>query len=176
MLPHLFSLFFILFSFSSLTLCASLKDVQQHLYSMSPKEELISPKHKLWVEDFEEGLKLAKAENKPLLIAFVGLPWCPWSEKMETEVLSQQAFVGPLRREFILVTLNLPEEGGGQAQIKAKYGVEELPALVVTSSEGKEITKVGFLTKTPEEFVAHLRKIKSDYTEVSQVVEREDLF
>ena len=171
----LFSLFFILFSSLSITVCAGLKEVQERLYSMSAKEELLPIKHEMWIDDFERGLVRAKEEKKLVIAAFVGASWCPWSEKIETEVLNEHDFVSPVSRDFVMIFVNVAEEEGKSSELRGRYDVEELPTLVITDCEGKEITRVGFLPKTPEEFARHLTKIKRDYIEVRQVVQREDL-
>ena len=172
---HLFSLFFILFSSISVALSAGLKEVQERLYSMSAKEELLPHKHEKWLENLEQGIARAKEEKKLLLVAFLGTPWCPWSEKIETEVLSEYEFVSRVSCDFVMVSITLTEEGGERSSLRDRFGVEELPTLLVTDWEGKEITRVGFLPITPEAFARHLTQIRRDYIEVQQVVEREDL-
>ncbi len=156
-------------------LSAGLKEVQDRLYAMSAKEELLPHKHEKWLENLEQGITRAKEENKLLLIAFLGTPWCPWSEKIETDVLSEHEFVSRVSRDFVMVSLTLKEEEGDLLSLKDSFGVEELPTLIVANALGKEITRVGFLPKTPEAFARHLTKIKRDFTEVKQVVETEDL-
>lgn len=172
---HLSSLFFIIFSSLTISASAGLKEVQDRLYSLSAKDELLPHRHQKWVESLEQGLARAKEENKFLLIAFVGTPWCPWSEKIETEVLSEHDFVSRVSREFVMVSVTLKDESDELTSIKEQFAIEELPTLIVADPQGKEITRVGFLPKTPEAFAHHLTKIRRDYIEVKQVVDREDL-
>lgn len=171
----LFFLFFILFSSVCAVASAGLKEVQDRLYSMSAKDELIPIRNEKWMGDFDKGLVRAKEENKLLLVAFLGSSWCPWSQKIETEVLNEYEFVTPVSRDFIMVSVNLAEGAGKRSELKSRYAVEELPTLIITDWEGKEVTRVGFLPKTPAEFALHLTKIKRDFIEVQQVVQREDL-
>ena len=172
---YLFSLFFILFSSATLSVCAGLKEVQERLYSMSAKEELLPIRHEKWLDDFEEGLARAKEEQKLLIVAFLGTSWCPWSEKIEGEVLNEYDFVSRVSRDYVMVSINVAEEGKKCSPLRGRFDVEELPTLMITDGEGKEVTRVGFLPKTPKEFARHLTQIKRDYIEVRQVVQREDL-
>src|SRR3989338_5699798 len=108
------------FSFS---LFGSLQNVEQSLYSLSPKEEMIPPHSLHWLLNFQEGLLQARGQDKPLLAVFVGLPWCPWSEKIQREVLEKNDFIEELKEQFILVFLNLPEEEGRQEDLRGGLGL-----------------------------------------------------
>lgn len=150
-------------------------DVKDSLYSMSAKEEMIPPLNKNWMTDYAGALIKAKEENKPILLSFIGLPWCPWSEKMDQEVLSRLAFIEPMRKNFILVRFNLLEEGNEHAAVRDQFEIRELPTLVLLDSNGAEITKVGYLPKTADEFVTHFQKLFTEYRELAEIIHREDL-
>lgn len=142
---------------------------------MSPKEELVPAKHRLWLEDLEEGKGVALKEGKPLLVAYLGLPWCPWSEKMELEVLSQEAFAAPMREKFVLVSLNIAEESEEAHQVKVSHGITELPTLLLMQADGQVITKLPFLPKGASEFAEHIASRYETYQKVRRIVDTEDL-
>lgn len=45
-----------------------------------------------WFDDFSKAQARAQEKNSPLLIAFLGPNWCPWSDKLEEEVLTSNTF------------------------------------------------------------------------------------
>ena len=160
------------FSFS---LFGSLQNVEQSLYSLSPKEEMIPPHSLHWLLNFQEGLLQARDQDKPLLAVFVGLPWCPWSEKIQREVLEKNDFIEELKEQFILVFLNLPEEGGKHDDLRERFGIEELPLFLLLDPQGRLIAKVGYLPKPSSEFAAHIHKLYRSYSELKEVVEGDTL-
>lgn len=155
------------------TLSASLKDAQRQLYSTSVKQELVAPLGPAWTTDFEEGQKRAQKEQRPLLVAFVGLPWCPWSEKIQREVLSAQPFIETLAGRIVLVAHMLEEEKADS--LKERFHISELPTLLLLDSEGKEIARMGYLPKSAEAFAAHVSEILSDFRSVKQSVSADEL-
>ncbi|GAB2771103.1 protein-disulfide reductase DsbD family protein [Salinimicrobium soli] len=83
-------------------------------YSIYPKETEAPLGLKAY-KDFEEGLAVAKAENKPILIDFTGLA-CVNCRKMEEQVWSDPDVFDVMKDEFVLISLyvddreELPEE------------------------------------------------------------------
>ena len=41
-----------------------------------------------WIADYDEAVKIAKAEGKDLLVDFTGSDWCGWCIKLHDEVFS----------------------------------------------------------------------------------------
>lgn len=62
-----------------------------------------------------EGLKTAKAENKPLFI-FVHATWCPTCKKEEQEILVQQSVGERFNENFINVAIDLDSPDGKALQ------------------------------------------------------------
>ena len=63
-----------------------------------------------WIDDFDEAVKLAKAENKDLLVDFTGSDWCGWCIKLNKEVFSQPDFAGYAKKNLVLVELDFPNK------------------------------------------------------------------
>lgn len=153
------------------SLSASLADVKDALYSMSAREEMAAPVNKNWVTDFDAGLKKAKEASKPILVAFVGLPWCPWSEKMDQEILSRLGFIEPLKHDVVLVRVNLAEEGKETKSIRERFNISELPFLLLLDQAGNEISKLGYLPMEPEAFAARIQSHFAAYNELDKVMQ-----
>lgn len=102
---------------------------------------------------FNEGITLAKKENKRILVN-VYADWCKWCKKMDTEVFTNDSVGWYLKKNFILVKLN----GESEEQVKYKgesltavslargFGVTGFPSVIFLESNGDAITKVpGFV-------------------------------
>lgn len=91
--------------------------------------------------DYEEGLKLAKAENKPLLIDFTGYA-CVNCRRMEENVWSDPQVFKLMQENFIVVSLYVDDKKILPAEKRTTYITKE-------KSE-KDIEKVGDLWSTFE--------------------------
>lgn len=112
-----------------------------------------------WRTDYKEAAALSKESGKPLLIAFFGSESCPWSKKLQSDLLSQERFLNSLEA-FILV------KAGEREQLI--YAVEDLPALIIANANQEEITRVGYMPITPEEFSDYLNEIFASYEKIKK--------
>jgi thioredoxin-related protein len=102
---------------------------------------------------FDEGLALAKKNNKKILVD-VYADWCKWCKKMDAEVFSSDTIAPYLQKNYILIKLN------GESQEKLNYkdekmtasafaqgfGVTGFPTVIFLEPTGDAITKVsGFI-------------------------------
>ena len=63
-----------------------------------------------WMDDYEAAVKLAKAENKLLLLDFTGSDWCGWCIKLKKEIFDQKEFVAYAEENLVLVELDFPRK------------------------------------------------------------------
>jgi len=129
-----------------------------------------------WIDDFSKARKLAQETNKPLLIAFLGPNWCPWSDQLESEVLAQPRFLNQVKKEAILVKVDIPEDYQEQTSdsfpnltLKENFHVEECPSLVLVEPSGHLIAKLRYLPITTDEFASHIHEILQDYEQISHL-------
>jgi len=73
----------------------------------------------LWRSGGPQGAARAAAENKELLIYFTGSDWCPGSQRLDTEILNQEAFQTLAQRFFVLVKLDYPQTAEQKAEIRS---------------------------------------------------------
>lgn len=104
-----------------------------------------------WYYSFEDGLKTAQKENKPLMVDFTA-EWCGWCKKLDT-ITYQQADVLAFSKNFISVKVDCDKEPA----ISHKYEVRGLPTIVFMSPEGQKIHQVvGY--RRPEDFLLEMKK------------------
>ncbi len=97
-----------------------------------------------WAKNYDEALKRAGEEKKPLLID-VTTDWCGWSKKMDRESFADTAVQKVLRSSFVLLRLN-PEASEQNRKVAERYGAaDSYPTLIVANYKGEEIgTHSGF--------------------------------
>lgn len=108
---------------------------------------------------YDEGLRLAQAQNKPLFVYF-GRLGCAWCDKTNRESFSNELLRKNYIEHYILVyvdaesgkRLRLPSgERISEAELGARFKAFATPLFVYLDSQGNEIVKIpGF--KTVEDF------------------------
>jgi thioredoxin-related protein len=123
-----------------------------------------------WHADFDEAAKVAKAENKDLLVDFTGSDWCPPCIKLEQDVFSKPEFVAAAKKDFVLVKLDFPKQEEAQkrvpnpernAELRDKYQVTGYPTVLLLDSSGEVYGSTGYRPGTPAEYVAHLGEVRA---------------
>lgn len=139
-----------------------------------PYENMLSStEHNLWMEDYAKACKIAQDEGKPLLLAFVGSDWCPWSQKLAREILGSSVFLDAIKENTVLVWVDFPEyvslSEGTKSQnmaLKNSFDVQELPTLVLANPTGKEIAKFGYVPLAPQEMAEQLNTALASYAQL----------
>lgn len=98
---------------------------------------------------FTEGLKIAEAEKKKVLID-VYTDWCEWCKKMDEEVYANSTVKKYIASKFILVKLNAESEkkhifrGREYSEMELSYifGVEGFPTTIFIREDMQPITAV----------------------------------
>lgn len=119
----------------------------------------------LWIEDYKKAVEIAKQKNQLLLIAFLGPDECPWSQKLDTEVLSDQEFIDELNPIFTLVKVRL-----GNNALKEKYQVKELPLIMLASSSGEPIARTHYLPLSSADFLSYIKELLVDFQLIKMVI------
>jgi thioredoxin-related protein len=123
-----------------------------------------------WLTDLDEGIKVATAEKKAILVDFTGSDWCGWCIRLKKEVFDQKEFAA-VSRDFVLVELDFPQKRKlapeQEAKNKAaaeKFAIEGFPTILLLSSEGEPFAQTGYEEGGPVKYLAHLAELLKSNT------------
>ena len=85
---------------------------------------------------YEEGMALAKEQNKPVMIDFHA-DWCGFCKKLDSETYSDSNVI-EMSENFVNIKVDTEKQG----QLAQDYGVRGLPTIVFTDPQGNEIRRV----------------------------------
>ena len=134
-----------------------------------PKTEVASERVS-WLTDLDEGIKVAKAEKKAILVDFTGSDWCGWCIRLKKEVFDQKEFA-VATKDFVLVELDYPQKKKQPAEEKAKnkalaekFGIEGFPTILLLDSNGVPFAQTGYEAGGPIKYLAHLAELSKANT------------
>jgi thiol:disulfide interchange protein DsbD len=112
-------------------------------YLLTPKVELA------WLHGESEALRQARAQNRPVVIDFMA-DWCLPCKEMDVQVFANPA-VGDELRDFTLLRVDLTreDEDASLVAVKAKYGVNTLPAIRIVSPGGQIVQRFDTVVDVP---------------------------
>jgi thioredoxin-related protein len=121
-----------------------------------------------WTQDFAAAKELAAKDKKDLLMDFTGSDWCGWCIKLDKEVFSQDAFKNVVPNDFVLVTIDFPQdESKITPEIKAQneklqneYGIQGFPTIILADAKGRPYAQVGYEEGGAEKYVANLATLR----------------
>jgi thioredoxin-related protein len=119
-----------------------------------------------WLTDFMAAQQASQEKKRPILAAFVGSDWCPWCQKLETEIFNQPEFKDFVRDRFILFQADFPKHKELSVELKnqnqglmKQYAVKKFPTVLFIDAEGKEVARTGFRYGGAENYVRHLKEL-----------------
>jgi thioredoxin-related protein len=123
-----------------------------------------------WLTDYNQALKIAKEENKPMLILFTGSDWCPPCKAMHKDLFHNKEFID-LSKRFVLLFIDFPKRKAlpekqreHNYQIASKYHRGGVPTMVFVTPDEKVITKLsGYRYGQPERNLGVMKKILESY-------------
>ena len=123
-----------------------------------------------WLTDLDEGIKVAKAEKKAILVDFTGSDWCGWCIRLKKEVFDQKEFAA-VTKDFVLVELDYPQKKKQSPEEKAKnqalakkFSIEGFPTIMLLNSDGEPFAQTGYQAGGPEKYLAHLADLQKANT------------
>ncbi|MBK7874283.1 MAG: thioredoxin family protein [Planctomycetes bacterium] len=123
-----------------------------------------------WVADYDEAVKLAKAEKKDLFVDFTGSDWCGWCIKLNEEVFAHDAFLNEIKKDYILVALDYPrgEEAKKKvpnekrnAELSKLHGIQGFPTILLMTPDGVAYGQTGYQKGGPEAYVTHVKELRT---------------
>jgi thiol:disulfide interchange protein DsbD len=119
---------------------------------------VLLPKAELqWVTSEADGMRLAQAEHRPVIVDF-GAEWCLACKELTKHTFADERVRSAAAR-FVAVRVDATDEDDAQvAAIKGKYKVVGLPTVVVLDSTGKERARLNEFVP-PERFLDILKTV-----------------
>lgn len=111
-----------------------------------------------WLNTIDEGIDASNAGGKPMLVLFTA-EWCPGCRQLESQVLSDVDVKNKLRRDFVLVRVDLTDQQGPNNQVAQEYGVQFIPSMMIFGTQGELIDSQGGMS-VPQ-FLAWLEECRA---------------
>lgn len=116
-------------------------------------------------QTFNEALKKATAEDKPVMLVFAGSDWCAPCIKLEKEIF-QSALFEAEKKNWVLYKADFLKKSKLPAAVKKENGQladqynQEgyFPLVVVLNSTGKVLGKLSYSKDTPAAYIKKLRE------------------
>jgi thioredoxin-related protein len=130
-----------------------------------------------WIADFENAKKIAKTENKPIMIFFTGSDWCGICKMLDKDFLSSNKFIEIANDKLVLYKADFPrrtdivskEQKTININLDDKYSKtrnkRSFPTIVFVNAEGIElgyIESYNYIHDTTRHF-GLLKNILSQY-------------
>ena len=116
------------------------KYLKEHPGEFKPGETLPG-----WLDKFNEAVKKAKPDKKPILVLFTGSDWCGPCQNLEKNVLVQPKFKEFANKHLVTVFLDYPRDTKLADDVKQqndalakKFSIEAYPTILILSSDGEK--------------------------------------
>ncbi|MBN1902456.1 thioredoxin family protein [Candidatus Sumerlaeota bacterium] len=114
------------------------------------------PENKIkWIHNFEEGIMLARMENKPVMIDFYA-DWCHYCKVLDKNVFTDKAVI-ERSRDFVMIkydTTNMTPEANQRLR---EFQITGFPTTIFIDTQGKFHSLVGYVPA--KEFLEYMNKI-----------------
>ncbi len=121
-----------------------------------------------WLTNFDDALKMAKKEKKPILADFTGSDWCGWCIKLHKEVFSKQEFTKYAAKNLVLLELDYPMNKPQNKALKAqnkklaeRYKIQGYPTVLLLDANGDVLSQTGYQKGGAVKYVKHLESLLS---------------
>ena len=123
-----------------------------------------------WQTNYNAALAKARSEEKPLLIYFTGSDWCLWCQKLDRELLNQEAFAGEIEELAVPILLDFPQrrklpprEARHNREFKSRFKVEAFPTIILYDpSMNKEIWRHSYFDTAPRPYLDTLKSLLNE--------------
>ncbi len=124
---------------------------------------------KLWLTDYDQALKVAAAQKRPVLVDFTGSDWCGWCVKLKKEVFNTYEFKRFARENLVCVELDFPRRKRlprniqeQNEELKNQYGIRGFPTIIILSPQGRVVARTGYREGGATKYVEYLQGLIGD--------------
>lgn len=114
-----------------------------------------------WLTSYENALRAAREQHKPVLTVFTGSDWCPHCRTLEEQVLHTDTFRAWAEGRVVLLMIDLPKQGisaeerAVRSRVCIAHGVRTFPSVALIDPAGERITvQTGYMGQTADAWVA----------------------
>lgn len=124
------------------------KKILSILFVVGFSSMLLAQNHEVkWQEDYDKAMKIAKKQNKPLLIFFTGSDWCGPCKMLVEDFFESKKFEKLAKENFVIYEADFPrnrdlvtaKQRKNNYYLSRMYDVYSYPTIVVIDENGKEL-------------------------------------
>lgn len=110
----------------------------------------------VWLESFDEALRIAGQKNKMVMIDFYA-DWCGWCKRLDETTYRDKDVIAK-GKDLVNVRIDADREH----ELVRRYKISGLPTILFIDSTGKEIHRVvGY--RPPQDFVKEMALAESNF-------------
>ncbi len=119
-----------------------------------------------FTDDLDAALASVKGSKRQVVAVFSGSDWCAWCKKLESEVLSDEAFLSKATNRYALVYIDSPRDRSllspaaaeRNPQLVEKYKVRGFPTVLVLDADGEVLATTGYQEGGGAKYLKHLKR------------------
>ena len=124
------------------------------IYGCGSEKAIASSSSIEWQKNFNDALKIAKKEKKPIMLDLY-TDWCGWCKELDKRTFVDKHVVQK-SKSFIPLKINAEVDAEGPSLVE-KYNVQGYPAILFIDSDGTLLTRVNGFIEGPG-FVPYMDK------------------
>lgn len=114
----------------------------------------------VWHDSMQSAMEASAQTGKPILADFTGSDWCGWCVKLKKDVFETSEFKQWARDNVVLLELDYPKHVNQptavkqqNAELKSRYKISGFPTVMLLSSDGEPIGKLGYM-ESPSRWIS----------------------
>jgi len=104
-----------------------------------------------WLTNYDQAVRKAVAENKPILADFTGSDWCGWCMRLDKEVFSQPQFDAWASANVVLLKIDFPRQTPldvatqrANDALAQRFKIQGFPTVVIFNPDGSQKARTGY--------------------------------
>lgn len=137
---------------------------------------------KQWLTSMDDAKRIAREENKDILMFFTGSDWCVWCNKLEEEVFLKEEFLKFAKPRLVLVQLDLPmgddiiseEQRTHNEKWKGQLNPKAFPSVYLTTPDAEPYSLTGYQPGGAIGYIEHLKQLLPQKARISTLLKEVD--
>lgn len=115
---------------------------------------------------FEEAKRIAREDEKAIILVFSGSDWCGPCIKLDNEIWQSKVFTAYAKDHYVMIRADFPKKKANKLPkpqqeinnwLAAKYNPQGyFPFVLVFNSQAQLVGKTGYKAMTAQEYISHL--------------------